>query len=65
MSATKYITKPVEVPVKKPEFVFDPKPPEKDDFVFDPKPPVQAPEPEMLINVNLADKGPQEIKVYP
>lgn len=46
MSATKYITKPVEVPVpkkpevvpdvKKPEFVFDPKPPEKDDFVFDP-----------------------------
>jgi hypothetical protein len=71
MSSTKYYTRAVEVPVykpkvvpvKKPEVIFDPKPPVQDKFVFDPKPP--TPDPEMIINVNLAEKGPQEIKVYP
>ena len=55
MTTAKYISAPVEIPKA---------PTPEPEFVFDPRPPTPKPELEMVVNVNLADKGPQVIEVH-
>ena len=74
MTTSKYVSVPVVEPPKpkipEPEFFiqepkeakfdFDPKPPtpKEPEFDFDPRPPSPKEQLEMIVNVNLADKGP-------